>query len=126
MPESHRNHKRVSIALPVIAGGIDQALDLGLGEVFASSVRLVLEPARGDCSFFILARRAGYHLQVRLLHGKSLVPSRRCSYPETENEQLSSPRRRSTSNILGIMLMPTSPRSHPSLTPALCQSVAGA
>ena len=47
-----KDHGRVAVAIAVVLGRPDQALDLGLGEVLASPIGGVRLPAGCDCSLF--------------------------------------------------------------------------
>ena len=38
VPEGKQDHGRIAMTVPVVACGLDQALDFGLGQIFAATV----------------------------------------------------------------------------------------
>lgn len=65
MPVGHEDHRGVPVAPAVSPGGARQPLNLGFGEVLASTELRVGEPPGPDCSFY-----GGRHnqLEMRLRH----------------------------------------------------------
>ena len=61
-----KDHGGVAVALAVVLGRLDQALDLGLGEVFAGPIGGVRLPAGCDCSLF---DGWSHELEVLFRHG---------------------------------------------------------
>jgi hypothetical protein len=49
MPEGNQDHGGIPGAVPIALGGIDQLLDLALGQVFAWSDLAVWAPDRSNC-----------------------------------------------------------------------------
>jgi hypothetical protein len=52
--EGHRDQQPIANRVAAVAGGLDQALDLGLGELFALAIFGVLAPATLNCRLFRL------------------------------------------------------------------------
>jgi hypothetical protein len=52
VPECDENHCAVPMARPILLCGLDQALDLGLGQVLAGAQVSVRHPERRNCSKF--------------------------------------------------------------------------
>jgi hypothetical protein len=72
VPISDQDHRCVAVTVAVSLGGLDQLLDLGVGQVFALAVGGVNAPALRNCTLFAGRR---HHRQVRFcshlqsLHG---------------------------------------------------------
>ena len=77
MPVGHEDHGGVPVAITVAPGRFHEALDLGLGEVFASPQVLVRRPSRGNCSIY-----GGWRdqLEVAFRHVVRSVRGIDCSY----------------------------------------------
>jgi signal transduction histidine kinase len=52
VPKSHQDHGGVAKTVPVTPSGFDQAVDLGLGQVFAGAQVGVLSPPRWNCPVY--------------------------------------------------------------------------
>jgi hypothetical protein len=52
MPVCDENHRSVAVAAPVARGDLHEPLDLGLGQVFATSQVAIPAPSGCNCSFF--------------------------------------------------------------------------
>jgi len=50
VPESHQDHGRIPVAVPVLLGGLDQGVDFAGCEVFSSTKLGVRSPCRCNCS----------------------------------------------------------------------------
>jgi hypothetical protein len=73
VPEGDQDHGGIPGAAPIALGGIDQLLDLALGQVFAWSDLAVRAPDRSNCPI-IFCRR--YQSELCFFHviGSSVMP----------------------------------------------------
>ena len=69
VPEGNEDHRRIAVAPAVGPGGLDQALDLSLGQVLADAVHGVGTSARSDCPFYVGWRD---QTKTRICHETSL------------------------------------------------------
>ena len=65
MPEADQDHGGVPLAVAVALGGLDQLLDLALGQVFAGPKLAVWAAGRRDCPFYC---GWGHQLEARFCH----------------------------------------------------------
>jgi len=52
MPEGHKEHRGVAVAVAVVLCRLDEPLDLPLSQMLAGSEVLVGKPFRGNCSIY--------------------------------------------------------------------------
>ena len=69
VPEGNEDHRRIAVAPAVGPGGLDQPLDLSLGQVLADAVHGVGTSARSDCPFYVGWRD---QTKTRICHETSL------------------------------------------------------
>jgi hypothetical protein len=64
MPEGHQKHRTVPLAPAVALGGLDQLLDLALGQVFAWPKFAIGAAGRRNCPFYC---RRGDQFEARFV-----------------------------------------------------------
>ena len=65
MPEADQDHGAVALPVAVALGGLDQLLDLALGQVFAGAKLAVRAAGRRNCPFYCCR---GDQLEARFGH----------------------------------------------------------
>lgn len=68
VPVSQKHYESVALTLTVLSGGLDQALHLGMGEVFSGS-QLGIPWSAGNCSIYSCWR---YQSELRFCHDPRL------------------------------------------------------